>query len=40
MCMGYYYQEKDLLDWTGEPKAKYYDFRGWDKNIFGEDEMK
>ena len=20
--------------WTGEPKSKYYDFRGWDKNIF------
>ncbi|MDR8392638.1 hypothetical protein NC796_15890 [Aliifodinibius sp. S!AR15-10] len=20
--------------WTGEPKEKYYEFRGWDKNIF------
>jgi len=24
--------------WTGEPKSKYYDFRGWDKNIFDEDK--
>ena len=22
--------------WTGEPKSKYYEFRKWDKNIFGE----
>jgi hypothetical protein len=22
--------------WTGEPKSKYYDFRKWDKNIFGD----
>jgi hypothetical protein len=20
--------------WTGEPKSKYYKFRGWDMNIF------
>lgn len=28
--------------WTGEPKSKYYDLRGWDKNIFindGEDNQ-
>jgi len=24
--------------WTGEPKGRYYDFRGWDKNIFEEKE--
>jgi hypothetical protein len=28
--------KKGINGWTGEPKAKYYDFRGWDKNIFGD----
>jgi hypothetical protein len=28
---------KGINGWTGEPKSKYYEFRGWDKNIFGED---
>lgn len=27
---------KGINGWTGEPKGKYYDFRGWDRNIFGE----
>jgi hypothetical protein len=27
---------KGINGWTGEPKSKYYDFRGWDKNIFKE----
>lgn len=27
---------KGINGWTGEPKGKYYDFRGWDKNIFDE----
>ena len=27
---------KGINGWTGEPKAKYYEFRGWDKNIFDE----
>src|SRR4249920_3096556 len=27
---------KGINGLTGEPKGKYYDFRGWDKNIFGE----
>ncbi len=27
---------KGINGWTGEPKSKYYDFRGWDKNIFNE----
>ena len=25
---------KGINGWTGEPKGKYYEFRGWDKNIF------
>lgn len=25
---------KGINGWTGEPKGKYYDFRGWDKDIF------
>jgi hypothetical protein len=29
---------KGINGWTGKPKGKYYDFRGWDKNIFGEGE--
>lgn len=32
---GYYLpRKKGINGWTGEPKSKYYDFRGWDKNIF------
>lgn len=27
---------KGIHGWTGEPKAKYYEFRKWDKNIFDE----
>ncbi len=27
---------KGINGLTGEPKGKYYDFRGWDKDIFGE----
>lgn len=26
--------KKGINGWTGEPKGKYYDFRGWDKSIF------
>jgi hypothetical protein len=34
---GYYLpRKKGINGWTGEPKSKYYDFRGWDKNIFKE----
>ena len=25
---------KGINGWTAEPKSKYYDFRGWDKDIF------
>jgi hypothetical protein len=32
---GYYLpRKKGINGWTGEPKAKYYEFRKWDKNIF------
>jgi asparagine N-glycosylation enzyme membrane subunit Stt3 len=27
---------KGINGWTGEPKGKYYDFRGWSKDIFKE----
>lgn len=30
--------KKGINGWTGEPKGKYYDFRGWDKNIFGKED--
>jgi hypothetical protein len=29
--------KKGINGWTGEPKDRYYDFRGWDKNIFRND---
>jgi hypothetical protein len=32
---GYYLPiKKGINGWTGEPKAKYYEFRGWNKDIF------
>ena len=34
---GYYLpKKKGINGWTGEPKSKYYEFRGWNKNIFKE----
>ena len=34
---GYYLpKKKGINGWTGEPKSKYYEFRGWDKNVFKE----
>jgi hypothetical protein len=30
--------KKGINGWTGEPKSKYYDFRGWNKNIFDNDK--
>jgi len=30
--------KKGINGWTAEPKSRYYDFRGWDKNIFGDEE--
>ena len=32
--------KKGINGWTGEPKSKYYDFRGWDKNIFDKNSDK
>ncbi|MDQ6479367.1 hypothetical protein [Dyadobacter sp. LHD-138] len=33
---GYYLpKKKGINGWTGEPKKKYYEFRGWDTDIFG-----
>jgi hypothetical protein len=31
---------KGINGWTGEPKSRYYEFRGWDKNIFGDEKIK
>jgi hypothetical protein len=28
--------KKGINGWTGEPKGKYYEFRGWSKDIFNE----
>lgn len=34
---GYYLpKKKGINGWTGEPKSRYYDFRGWDKNLFND----
>lgn len=30
-------RKKGINGWTGEPKSKYYEFRGWNKNIFTEE---
>jgi hypothetical protein len=27
-------KKKRINGWKGEPKRRYYEFRGWDKNIF------
>ena len=32
--------KKGINGWTGEPKSKYYDFRGWSKDIFNDKENK
>jgi hypothetical protein len=29
-------RKKGINGWTGEPKGRYYDFRGWSKDIFEE----
>ncbi|MFN8257211.1 MAG: hypothetical protein U0W24_16065 [Bacteroidales bacterium] len=32
---GYYLpKKKGINGWTGEPKSKYYEYRGWNKDIF------
>ena len=35
---GYLLPKRGINGWTGEPKGKYYDFRGWDRNIFGDEK--
>lgn len=30
--------KKGINGWTGEPKSRYYEFRGWNKNIFGDEK--
>ena len=32
--------KKGINGWTAEPKSKYYDLRGWDKNIFDTEKDK
>jgi len=31
---GIWLPKKLINGWTGEPKTRYYEFRGWSKNIF------
>lgn len=31
-----YLPKKGINGWTGEPKKKYYELRGWDTNLFSE----
>jgi hypothetical protein len=33
-------KKKGINGWTGEPKRRYYEFRGWNKNIFKEQAEK
>jgi len=33
---GFVLPRKGINGWTGEPKSRYYDFRGWDKDVFKE----
>jgi hypothetical protein len=38
---GWYLPKKRGINgWTGEPKGRYYEFRGWDKNIFNDEPRK
>ncbi|MEO7214024.1 hypothetical protein [Mucilaginibacter sp.] len=30
---------KGINGWTGEPKGRYYEFRGWSKDIFGPESV-
>jgi hypothetical protein len=32
--------KKGINGWTGEPKSKYYEFRGWSKEIFDNEKNK
>ena len=35
---GFVLPRKGINGWTGEPKWRYYEFRGWDKDIFGTED--
>jgi uncharacterized membrane protein YfcA len=36
---GYYLpKKKGINGWTGEPKRKYYAFRGWNTDVFGKEK--
>lgn len=35
---GYLLPKKGINGWTAEPREKYYEFRGWDKDIFGKEK--
>jgi len=37
---GIWLPKKGINGWTGEPKSRYYELRGWSKNIFESDEVK
>lgn len=37
---GVVWPRKGINGWTGEPKARYYEFRGWSKDIFNTDDNK
>lgn len=32
--------KKGINGWTGEPKSKYYEFRGWSQDIFNKEKRK
>ena len=34
---GVWLPRKGINGWTGEPKSRYYELRGWNKNIFDKD---
>ncbi len=35
---GIWLPKRGINGWTGEPKSKYYDLRGWRKNIFDDSD--
>jgi len=35
---GIWLPKRGINGWTGEPKSKYYDLRGWSKNIFDDSD--
>jgi len=35
---GIWLPKRGINGWTGEPKSRYYDLRGWSKNIFDDSD--